>query len=253
MATQSSTSGVKSALRTLDMIEYVVAHRSGVVAQEISEALNIPVSSLSYLLGTLLERGYLRRDGRRYYAGIGLERLRLPQGEVSLAERAQPFVKALVNRLNETTSVFVRADWEMEAIVTQSSSHMLRYARDVGTRSPMYCTSAGKALLATLSDADLERYLREVPLTPITPYTIVDRDAFVAQIAEVRASGFAVTRDELEVGISAVGSVIHANGQAVAALSVACPTVRFTPEVQQQIIGQIMATVATLGDTLSHA
>ena len=62
-------------MRTLDVIEFVVAHRQGVVAQEIAGALAIPVSSLSYLLATLTERGYLSRSGRRYLPGPGLQRL----------------------------------------------------------------------------------------------------------------------------------------------------------------------------------
>src|SRR5690606_41703983 len=50
----ASPSQVKSATRTLDIIEYVVAHDRPLVAQEIAVALGIPVSSLSYLLGTLV-------------------------------------------------------------------------------------------------------------------------------------------------------------------------------------------------------
>ncbi|MFD2781390.1 helix-turn-helix domain-containing protein [Novosphingobium pokkalii] len=68
---------VKSALRTLDVIEFVVAHAAGVVAQDVAQALGIPVSSLSYLLATLVERQYLTREGRRYLPGPGLERLRV--------------------------------------------------------------------------------------------------------------------------------------------------------------------------------
>jgi IclR family acetate operon transcriptional repressor len=62
---------VKSAMRTLDVIEFVVAHPQGVIAQEIAAALGIPVSSLSYLLATLAEREYLARQGRRYLPGPG--------------------------------------------------------------------------------------------------------------------------------------------------------------------------------------
>src|SRR6188508_2751705 len=75
MVDNAVSSQVKSATRTLDIIEYVVAHDRPLVAQEIAIALGIPVSSLSYLLGTLVERGYLARDGRRYSAGPGLQRL----------------------------------------------------------------------------------------------------------------------------------------------------------------------------------
>ena len=67
MATASTNGAaagsVKSATRTLDIIEYVVAAGRPLVAQEISNALAIPVSSLSYLLSTLVERTYLQRAG----------------------------------------------------------------------------------------------------------------------------------------------------------------------------------------------
>ena len=72
-----AASQVKSATRTLDIIEYVVAHPRPLVAQEIATALGIPVSSLSYLLSTLVERDYLVREGRRYSPGPGLDKLQL--------------------------------------------------------------------------------------------------------------------------------------------------------------------------------
>ena len=65
------------------------------MAQEIATALGIPVSSLSYLLSTLVERQYLTRDGRRYSAGPGLARLQANTGSFTLAERAAPLVRTL--------------------------------------------------------------------------------------------------------------------------------------------------------------
>ena len=62
MNAPAQSSQVKSATRTLDIIEYVVAHPRPLVAQEIATALGIPVSSLSYLLSTLVERDYLVRS-----------------------------------------------------------------------------------------------------------------------------------------------------------------------------------------------
>ena len=105
----SQSSQVKSATRTLDIIEYVVAHNRALVAQEIAVALGIPVSSLSYLLSTLVERGYLQREGRRYSAGPGLQRLQARPDGFTLAERAAPLVRTLRVQLNETTSFFVRS------------------------------------------------------------------------------------------------------------------------------------------------
>src|SRR5690606_21931318 len=109
-------------------------HERPLVAQEIAVALGIPVSSLSYLLGTLVERGYLARDGRRYSAGPGLERLQARSGGFALAERATPLVRTLRMHLNETVSFWIRHGWEVEPIATESSAQAIRYAVETGRR-----------------------------------------------------------------------------------------------------------------------
>ncbi len=87
---------VKSALRTLDIIEYVVARAGPCVAQEIASALAIPVSSLSYLLATLAERGYLAREGRHYLPGPGLARLSAGRAPSHYSAPLEP-INALAN------------------------------------------------------------------------------------------------------------------------------------------------------------
>lgn len=254
MASSSSApAGVKSALRTLDLIEYVVARSGGVAAQDISTALSIPMSSLSYLLATLVERDYLRRDGRRYFAGIGLDRLRRPPSDYSLADRARPLIKSLGNQLDETTSLFVPVGWEMEAILTETSSQTLRYAIEVGTRTPLHCVAAGKALLATLSDEDLDRFFDEVTLERYTPFTITDPSLLRKELAEVRKTGIGYTRDEYTVGMTGVGTAVHGPARAIAAIGVASPTPRYDPEMEKKIIEQLVGTARLLEQTAGGA
>lgn len=238
--------GVKSALRTLDLIEYVVAHPSGVVAQEIAAALAIPVSSLSYLLATLVERDYLRRDGRRYFAGQGLDRLGRPPTEYSLADRARPLVKALRLQLNETSSLFVPIGWEMEAILTETSGQTLRYAIDVGARTPLHCVAAGKAVLASLPEKQLERYFAEATLERFTDFTKCDRSSLMGDLIQIRETGVGFTRDEYTLGISGVGAAVMSGGKAVAAIGVAAPTPRCTAETQRRIVEQVRKSVRLL-------
>jgi len=245
-SSNTSTSGVKSAMRTLDLIEYVVAHSSGVVAQEIAAALAIPVSSTSYLLATLVERDYLRRDGRRYFAGKGLDRLRRPHGEYSLTDRARPLIKALRQQLNETASLFVPVEWNMEAVVTETSGQTLRYAIEVGTHVPLHCIAAGKAILATLTEEELDRYFAETRLDRFTEFTICDRANLVAELAEVRRTGVAFTREEHTPGITGAGAAVFAGGTAIAAIGVAAPSQRFTPELKALIVEHLRKSARAL-------
>lgn len=237
LTTHSGTSGsnaapVKSAMRTLDIIEYVVARPSGVIAQDIAQALAIPVSSLSYLLSTLVERGYLARVGRNYQAGAGLERLRSTPQRLPLIERVRPLVRALRIQSNETASYFVQREWEIEALITETAEHTLRYSIGVGTRTPMHCLAAGKAMLAAMGPATLDRYFEESVRSRYTETTIVDEARLRAELDTARQSGIAITREEFTPGIMGIGKVLVLDGEVIGSLAVAIPTVRCDAKVE---------------------
>ena len=246
MVDNAVSSQVKSATRTLDIIEYVVAHDRPLVAQEIAIALGIPVSSLSYLLGTLVERGYLARDGRRYSAGPGLQRLQARSGGFSLADRAAPLVRTLRVQLNETTSFFIRSAWDVEAIVTESSEQALRYSIVTGQRLPMHALAGGKALLAALSDDELDRYFAESERTRFTPTTVTAEKALRRDLAEVRRTGFAITDEEYSLGIRGIARVVTMGGEPVGSLSVGIPKARFDDAMQRRAMDLLERTSALL-------
>lgn len=222
---------VKSALRTLDVIEYIVARPGGAQATEIAAALGIPMSSASYLLRTLSERDYLIRDDRRFLPGPGLDRLRLPAASLSLAERLQPLVRAVRAELNETASLMVRVGWMAEALLTETSDQPLRYAIGLGERRPLHSLAAGKVILAGLSEAELADYFREGGREQITAHTVTAEKAQRAELNEVRAQGFAEAREESVIGICSMAVPVFRDGTLEGALSIAVPTVRFTPEL----------------------
>ncbi|MEG3089091.1 IclR family transcriptional regulator [Sphingomonas sp. PB4P5] len=241
-----SSPHVKSATRTLDIIEFVVARDQAVTAQEISAALAIPVSSLSYLLTTLVDRGYLSRDGRLHVAGPGLDRLRARSRAFPVAERVAPLVRSLRLQLNETVSFFVQRGWEMEAIVTETSDHALRYAVQTGSRTPLHCFSAGKAMLANMPDESVEAFLATSDLPRYTAATITDAAALRREIAVIRTAGIARTREESTPGIQGVARAVAIDGETVGALAVAIPSARFNSVVEQRVAELLITTAGLL-------
>lgn len=237
---------VKSAMRTLDIIEYVVAHPAGLAAQDIAAALQIPVSSLSYLLATLCERDYLRREGRIYVAGTGLERLRLPPSAMSIEDRVAPQVRALRRALNETTSFFTVAGWEIEARVTETSEQALRYSVSVGARTPLHCMAAGKAILSAFDEATLDRYFAETVREPFTPLTLTQEAALRDQVAAVRATGFAFTDEEYTQGVCGIARAVKMGNDGVGALAIAMPKLRYTAAAQAEIMHRLAAASAAI-------
>lgn len=234
-ASTAHSSQVKSATRTLDIIEYVVAHNRPLVAQEIATALGIPVSSLSYLLSTLVERQYLVRDGRRYSGGPGLARLQTSSAGFTLADRAAPLVRTLRVQLDETTSFFIRDGWEIEAIVTESSEQALRYSVPQGRRLPMHALAAGKVLLAALPPEELDRYFAETDRRHFAEATITDEKRLRKQLEEARRTGFAMTDEEYSLGIVGIARLVTIGGEPVGSLSVAVPKVRFDDDLHARV------------------
>jgi IclR family acetate operon transcriptional repressor len=239
-------SQVKSATRTLDIIEYIVAHDRPLVAQEIAVALGIPVPSLSYLLGTLVERGYLTRDGRRYSAGPGLDRLQTRSHGFTLAERAAPLVRALRVQLNETATFWVRSGWTVEAIVTESSEQALRYSVSAGERLPMHALAGGKALLAALPAEELDRYFAETERERFTPSTVTAEKALRRELAEVRRRGYSLTDEEYSLGIRGVGRLVTIDGEAVGSLSAGIPKARFDEALLRRAANLLERTTGLL-------
>jgi IclR family acetate operon transcriptional repressor len=242
----AASSQVKSATRTLDIIEYVVAHPRPLVAQEIATALGIPVSSLSYLLATLVERNYLVRQGRRYSPGAGLEKLQFHGASFSLADRAAPLVRTLRVQLDETTSFFIREGWDMEALVTESSEQALRYAVPTGNRLPMHALASGKALLAALPDEELDRYFAETVREKFTEATVTDERALRAQLEQIRANGFAETDEEFSLGIVGIGRVVTIGAEPAGSLSVAIPKLRCSEAVRARVKDLLARTAGLL-------
>jgi IclR family acetate operon transcriptional repressor len=248
LATGPAASQVKSATRTLDIIEYVVAHDRPLVAQEIATALGIPVSSLSYLLATLVDRTYLVREGRRYRAGPGLERLQTSRHEISLADRAAPLVRTLRVQLNETASFFVRVGWEIEAIVTESSEQALRYSLETGKRLPMHALASGKTLLAAIPEDELDRYFAECDRGAYSETTVIAEDRLRAELQQVRETGFAITDEEYSRGIVGIGRLVRIGDEPVGALSVAVPKARIDDDLKRRAM-ELLARTAGLLET----
>jgi IclR family transcriptional regulator, acetate operon repressor len=233
-------------MRTLDVIEYVVANRQGAVAQEIAGALAIPVSSLSYLLATLTERGYLLREGRRYLPGPGLQRLRAPETALTLEDRVAPLVRALRSELNETSSFMVRRGWEVEALVTEASDQALRYAVDPGTRRPLHALAAGKLLAAWLPPGEMARYFTETDRTKFTQHTRVSEADLRVDFAKIMATGVSLACEEATVGICGMAVPVWMDEQLAGAFSVAVPAVRFDEALAGRIRQLLLRSAAAI-------
>ena len=123
---------------------------------------------------------------------------------------------------------------------------------NIGRRSPLHTNASGKVLLAYQSAGYIEA-ITDRPLAPTTSRTITNGDVLTAELLRVRERGYATCSQEQEIGLSSIAvPVLAAHGCVPAALAVAGPTSRFTPDVLPTLLAQLRRTSADISRQLAQ-
>ncbi|MER5867216.1 IclR family transcriptional regulator [Kitasatospora sp. NPDC002040] len=228
---------VKSAVRTVELLEYFAGRPGMHSLAVVQEQTGYPKSSLYMLLRTLVELGWVETDatGTRY--GIGVRALLVGSSYIDgdeVVALARPALDRLAEDTGETIHLARLDGASVVYLATRQSQHSLRPFTRIGRRLPAYCTSHGKALLATHSDERI-RQLLPAGLEPLTEHTHTDREQLIAELREVRAHGYAVDREENTLGLRCFGIALPYRTPARDAVSVSVPVARLTPGREEQI------------------
>lgn len=229
---RTSPPAVKSLDRGLDIIEFVAGCSEPPSFSQLMASLGIPRSSLFHLLTNLLSRNFLERDPatERYRVGAGVVAIAKKAHRPSLGERVTPFLRQLSLETSETCGFYVQVAEQVEVVASAISTQALSYTMKAGMNAPLYAVSAGKIMLSELPAAHLGRHLASVTLTPVTPHTIRSKARLKKEIQTVKATGFAYSREEFTLGISAIAIAVRTEAKFYGAINLAVPTARFTPD-----------------------
>jgi DNA-binding IclR family transcriptional regulator len=241
---QGGVRDVKSAARTVEVLE-VLASLDGqpIGLRALAERMDVPRSSLYALLQTLVNRGWVRTDRTGTLYSIGVRALLVGTSYIDNDPRlaiALPHLDGLVERVGETVH-FARLDGaDIVYLATRESRHYLRPFTRVGRRLPAQVTSLGKAILAELSDAEVEKLL-PADWPRLTGHTL-DRPGLLADLATTRERGYAIDNEEGTVGLRCFGVALRTEQPAVDAVSCSVPVARLTPETESAVIDALLAT-----------
>jgi IclR family transcriptional regulator, acetate operon repressor len=227
----SQAASVKSLDRGLDILEYVAGCPEPPSFSQLLGSLHIPRSSLFHLLTNLLSRNFLERDPKseRYRLGAEVFQIARKVQRPSLRDRVTPFLQQLSLEVAETCGLYVRVGNSVEVIASAISTQALSYTMKVGMTAPLYAVSAGKIILSELSAEDLSNYLARVTFAAVTPHTARSKQRLKKELQTVKATGFAYSREEFTLGITAIATAVRSNTKFYGAINLAVPTARFTP------------------------
>ncbi len=209
---------VQSLDRGLAVIRAFGPDRERLSLSEVARATGLTRAATRRFLLTLVKLGYVRSDGREF--SLRPRVLELGYAYLSglaLPEIASPHLEELVAKVRESSSISVLDGHYVVYVARVPTKRIMTVAISVGTRFPAYATSMGRVLLAGLSPEDLDRYLDEADLEPITARTVTDPERLRDVLAEVARQGYAIVDQELEEGLRAVAAPIRAPGGSVTA------------------------------------
>ena len=218
---------------------------------EIAAVTGLSVSAVQRFVHTWQALGYLRKEpgSRRYtLAPRLLDFSCMYQQTSGLVAVAMPHLIALSEQCQETVNL-LEPDGTDLLYVARLPRHEIRYpAGVIGARIPAFCTSGGRAILAYLPEAAVQRLLDDADLTPRTPYTITDRHALLACITDARHRGYGLVDQEGMLGeISVAAAILTPAGDPIAAVSVPVPTPRWTvATVQEHLAPKVVVTARAI-------
>lgn len=233
----SERASVKSADRSLDILELLAAHPNGLTLGEMVDLLGWPKSSTHVLLRTLVGRRYVELDAGDRRHRIGLKAAELSAGYVGshgVLARARAAVGELAARSGETAHLAVLDGADVLHLASEESMHSMRLVSPLGGRIPAHATAAGKVLLAGLPDAEVARRVSEAGYDPgrlprLTWRTVGTLVDLLRELAEVRRLGHAHDVEGYAGGVHSVAApLLDAGGAVGAALSVSVPTPRLS-------------------------
>jgi IclR family acetate operon transcriptional repressor len=227
--------GVQAVDRALDVLETLAeagaagsanGSERGLALSQIAERTGLPFGTIHRMLRTLAARGYIRQEAdRRYALGTALLRLSTAGGQL-LGPCAEPYLARLVDLSGETANLAVMEGDTVVYVAQVPSPRRLRLFAEVGRRVLPHCTAVGKVLLAAWPDDEAARLLARTGMPRRTPRTHTGRAELLAELAWVRARGYAVDRGEEELDVRCVAVPVRDGDRIAAALSVSGPAGR---------------------------
>lgn len=212
----------------LAVIETFTADRPRQSISEVAAASGLDRATARRCLLTLAYHGYADWDGKFFTLTPRVLRLGTAcLATMPLPQIVQPLLDDLSDRIGQSSSVSILDGADIVYVARAAQRKVMSIGLMPGSRLPAFCTSMGRVLLAARPEAEARAILAAAPPVARTHRTLTDATAILAELAQVRAQGFAVIDQEVELGLRSIAvPLLNAHGRVVAALNVGVAAVQ---------------------------
>ncbi|MBC3537159.1 IclR family transcriptional regulator [Megasphaera hominis] len=233
-----------------------IADQGQMSLNDLHTRLKLNKASLSRIVLSLTENGFLNRDEKS-----GEYSLSLKLFEIGVkATKATNYPRLITSELEKLASSLqvvaqfsVEDNGELLCLQSIDPENMNSFSvyTSVGGRSPLYATSAGKAILSTYTNEEIMEKWNTFHVKTITPHTLTTLDALLQDIAETRKRKYAVDHEETEPNLFCIGAVImNYTNRPIGAISLSAHSL--TAEEEKHYSEELLKSVQLLSASMGY-
>jgi IclR family pca regulon transcriptional regulator len=172
-----------------------------------------------------------------------------------IAQLATPLLARARDELSESVSLAVLDHDKPLFIARAEAEHILSTGVRVGAHLPAYCSATGRVLLSQFSDEEISERLGPKPFHQRTPHTITRLAPLLAEIHAVHKRGYAMSDEELELGMRALAvPAFDESGAIIGAISVSAASARVrTADLRNQFLPVLQSCARALRNAIANS
>jgi IclR family acetate operon transcriptional repressor len=227
--------GVKTADRTLDLLELFAREQRPLSLSEMAELMDIPGSSAHGLIKTLQSRGYLYEINRKrgYFP---TKKLLVIANSITCAipllDKLEPYLSQLRDETEETVVLAKQQGDLVVYLDVYEANQSVRFSPKSGELKHLHSTASGKTILASMPEHVREEFLSRLPLERRTPHTITEVER-LRQVIEIgRRRGWWDMEGENNPDLMAIAAAVTINCETYV-VAIGGPIQRFKPRMNE--------------------
>ena len=209
--------------RAFELLELLSKNKGGYMISELSEKLDVPISSVHRLLSSLKKNNYIVQDPQNKRYKLGLKVLNLAVNLLNnydIRNIARTYLEALCSKHGEAVFLTIFENEIAVCIDTVMNENSCKFFVRIGREMPIHAAVAGQVILADADEEMIDSVLKKTDYIQYTPYTITDPEKLKQKLKEIKKMGYGICDEELEIGVQAFGVPIRDHsGKAIASIT----------------------------------
>lgn len=213
---------VQSLSRGLAIMRAFERMQPSLTLSQVARRTGLSRAVVRRFLHTLAHDGYVMTDGKYFrltpkVLDLGFAYL----SSLDIWQVAQPVMQEVVVATGESCSASVLDGTDIVYVARVAAGQIMQVGLSVGSRLPAFCSAMGRVLLGGLDANRLAALFANAELRRFTDRTVTDPHALQAIVAQVRAQGYALVDEELELGLRSLAVPIRrGSGELAAAMNI---------------------------------